>query len=101
MKPLFLALFLSVTATFAGEPNLRVPEGFEIQSVAKPGAVRFPMFGALAEDGRLFVTESSGGDLYDELKKLTRRCRISVLRDADHDGNYESSTIFAENLVFP
>src|SRR2546423_1230466 len=101
MKPLVLAVFVSFTAILAGEPNLRVPEGFEIQSVTKAGAVRFPMFGALAEDGRLFVTESSGGDLYDELKKLTRRCRISVLHDADYDGKYESATVFAENLVFP
>src|SRR6185436_11148666 len=96
MKPFLLALVIAATA--AAE-SLRVPEGFVVERAAPTNIVRFPMFGALAEDGRLFVTESSGGDLYAELQKQTRGCRVSVLRDADGDGKYERADVFFENLV--
>src|SRR3954471_24697074 len=99
VKPLILILFARASFMFAAEPNLHVPEGFEVERIANPGAVHFPMFGALSEDGRLFVTESSGGDLYGELQKQTRGCRVSILRDADHDGKYERANVFFENLV--
>lgn len=98
VKP-FLFILLLGLASFGGEPELRVPDGFIVERVSAPGAVSFPMFGALADDGRLFVTESSGGDLYAELQKQTRGCRVSVLRDADHDGKYERADVFFENLV--
>ncbi|HEY6228923.1 MAG TPA: hypothetical protein VI282_17515, partial [Verrucomicrobiae bacterium] len=81
MKPLILIVFACANFVFAAGPNLHVPDGFEVERVTMPGAIHFPMFGALAEDGRLFVTESSGGDLYAELQKQTRGCRVSVLRD--------------------
>lgn len=59
------------------------------------------MFACLDESGRMYVAESSGLDLYAELQKLTRRCRISVLEDKDGDGVFESAKVFAEELVFP
>ncbi len=59
------------------------------------------MFAAFDDRGRLFVAESSGGDLYDELQKQTRRCRIRLLEDADGDGRYERSNVWADKLVFP
>jgi putative membrane-bound dehydrogenase-like protein len=96
VKP-FIVLLLSACALFGAQ--LRVPEGFQVRSVTASNAVRFPMFATIAEDGRLFVTESSGGDLYAELQKQTRGCRISVLRDTNNDGVYDSVKVFAENLV--
>jgi putative membrane-bound dehydrogenase-like protein len=98
MKPLIFLFLLAVVSSGA-EADLRVVDGFRVERVTAPGAVRFPMFGAFSDDGRLFVTESSGGDLYDELQKQTRGCRISVLRDTDHDGKFESANVFWENLV--
>lgn len=92
-----MVLLLGACASFGAE--LRVPEGFLVRGAAKPNAVRFPMFATIADDGRLFITESSGGDLYAELQNQTRGCRISVLRDADKDGVYEAVKVFAENLV--
>src|SRR5688572_9379757 len=59
------------------------------------------MFGALDERGRLFVSESSGKDLYEELQKLSRECRISILEDSDKDGIYDKSQVFVDKLVFP
>lgn len=90
-------MLLSACALFGAE--LRVPEGFQIASATKTNAVRFPMFATIADDGRLFITESSGGDLYAELQNQTRGCRVSVLRDTENDGVYDSVKVFAENLV--
>ncbi len=59
------------------------------------------MFAALDDRGRLFVAESSGLDLYAELQKQTRKCRIRFLEDKDNDGIYETQTIFKDQLVFP
>ena len=82
-------------------PPPRVPPGFTVEKATPDGAVRFPMFAALDERGRLFVAESSGLDLYAEITAGTRKCRVSVLEDRDSDGRYESSRVFADGLVFP
>src|SRR5687767_15147666 len=83
------------------QPGFRLPEGFEIQRATEQRAVRFPMFATFDNKGRLFVAESSGLDLYEELQKLTRRCRISLLQDTNNDGHFDQSRIFADQLVFP
>jgi putative heme-binding domain-containing protein len=98
-----LLLFPSVLAALMGgpaEPH-RVPENFVIEKVAGEPDVVFPMFAAFDERGRLYVAESSGGDLYAELSSLARRCRVRRLEDADGDGRFERSLVFAESLVFP
>src|ERR1041385_462607 len=96
------ALHLSFWLLHAAEPSeLTVPSGYSIQKVAGDPDIRFPMFGAFDERGRLFVAESSGLDLYAELQKLSRTCRISVLEDRDGDGRFETSRVFADGLVFP
>jgi putative heme-binding domain-containing protein len=84
-----LALLLSVQ-----EPS--VPEGFTITKVAD---ATFPMFATFDDRGRLYVTESSGGDLYLELQKSVRGCRIRRFEDKDGDGVFETSTVFAEGLT--
>ena len=83
----------------ASSPLLHVPEGFTIQQVAAPPQTEFPMFGALDNQRRLYLTESSGNDLYAELAQQVRRCRIRVLEDSDGDGRYETAKVFAENLT--
>jgi putative heme-binding domain-containing protein len=74
----------------------RVPPGYAVEKAAD---ARFPMFACLDDRGRLYVTESSGGDLYLELQKQVRRCRIRRFEDKDGDGRYEIATTFAEGLV--
>jgi putative membrane-bound dehydrogenase-like protein len=83
------------------EPAFTLPPGFAIERVAGPPAIQFPMFACLDDRQRLFVAESSGLDLYAELQKLTRKCRVSVLEDRDGDGRYERAQVFADQLVFP
>ncbi len=81
------------------KPQLpRVPAGFTIEKVSPPD-LSFPMFACFDDRGRLFVTESSGGDLYVELEKLVRQCKVRLLEDRDGDGRFETSTVFAENLT--
>ncbi|MEO8352535.1 MAG: hypothetical protein ABI680_12435, partial [Chthoniobacteraceae bacterium] len=101
---------LALCATFAVSPlcakeaelaRLHVPDQFTIEKVAAAPAVKFPMFAAFDDRGRLFVAESSGGDLYSELTELKRNCRVSVLEDRDGDGSFETARVFADNLVFP
>ena len=69
----------------------RVPEGFAVEKLSVPD-LKFPMFACFDDRGRLYVTESSGGDLYLELQKQVRKCRIRRIDGA-------SSTVFAEGLV--
>src|SRR6266436_1028016 len=78
----------------------KAPPGFTIEKVS-PTETTFPMFACLDDKGRLFVTESSGLDLYKELQLQTRKCRIRLLEDKDGDGIYETQTIFKDELVFP
>ena len=89
-------------AVRAGDaPSPRVPPGFVVEKAATDSAVRFPMFAAPDDRGRLYVAESSGLDLYAEIAAGTRKCRVTVLEDRDGDGRYESSRVFASGLVFP
>jgi putative membrane-bound dehydrogenase-like protein len=80
------------------QPNFSLPPGFSIRQVASPPEIHFPMFGTLDDQRRLFITESSGGDLYAELERKVKGCRISRLTDTTGNGRYDRATIFAEGL---
>jgi putative heme-binding domain-containing protein len=103
MRPIALLVvsLVSTTVTTAAPSPPRVAEGFVIEMVAGPEQVRFPMFAAFDDRGRLFVAESSGLDLYKEISELTRKCRVSVLEDRDGDGQFETSSVFQDQLVMP
>jgi len=97
-----IALYVALHTASAQAPELvRVPEGFAIEKVAGDPSVVFPMFAAFDERGRFFVAESSGLDLYAELRAQTRQCRVSLLEDRDGDGRFETARVFADRLVFP
>jgi putative membrane-bound dehydrogenase-like protein len=102
-----LSLFAALVGLMANLPahaapvsSLFVPEGFAIERAAGSEVV-FPMFAAFDDQGALYVAESSGLDLYAELSAQTRKCRIRKLEDRDGDGFFETSTVFAAQLVFP
>src|SRR5687767_8244766 len=81
--------------------GVRVPPEFQMSLVAGAPQIRFPMFACFDDAGHLYVAESSGNDLYDGLKKLTRDCRVSRLEDSDGDGSFEKATVFQERVTFP
>jgi putative heme-binding domain-containing protein len=99
-----ILLLLPVTLVSPGDKtpsHLHVPPGCTIEQIAAEPDVVYPMFAAFDERGRLFVAESSGLDLYAELKAQTRKCRIRVLEDPDKRGRFRKSRVFADQLVFP
>jgi putative membrane-bound dehydrogenase-like protein len=75
------------------EPGLKVELVAHEPNIQSPVAIRFD------EDGRLWVVEMrdypSGST-----KDAPGKSRISVLRDKDGDGFYETATVFADNLSF-
>jgi putative membrane-bound dehydrogenase-like protein len=94
-----VAVLIGLRAWSADQPVFQIPPGFKIELAAGPPQIKFPMFATLDDKGRLYVTESSGGDLYAELQKQVRTCRISVLEDRNSDGRFEIAHVFAENLA--
>src|SRR2546427_8829312 len=72
-----LVLLLAAASAPAAQP-FRVPEGFTVERAVSESALKFPMFACFDDAGRLYVAESSGLDLYEELRKQTRQCRITV-----------------------
>jgi len=95
------AALLAVTNRCLGEPQFTVPNGFMIEKVATNSDLKFPMFACFDQIGNLYVAQSSGGDLYDELQKQSRGCRISLLTAQDDSGAFDRGKVFAEHLVFP
>ena len=82
--------------------NMKLPEGFSVEVVADSTLVDYPMFCSLDESGRLFVFEASGNVYKSEKDVLTDpQFRIRMLQDINHDGKYDSSTIFADRVGFP
>jgi putative heme-binding domain-containing protein len=91
----------------AAEPNVapvpifQIPRGFVVEKVAGPPLVRYPLFAAFDDRGRLFVAEGTGTNLPGtELVKI-KKGRILVLEDTDGDGKFDTSRVFADDLVFP
>src|SRR5437870_5167796 len=81
--------------------SFRLPSGFEIEQIAGPPLVQYPLFACLDDAGRLYVAEGTGTNLPGtELVKI-KRGKVTLLEDADGDGKYDSAKTFAEGLVFP
>ena len=85
------------------KPRFQLAPGFIIEKVAGPPLVRYPLFAALDDRGRLFVAEGTGTNLPgSELLKLKKQLgRILVLEDTNGDGKFDKSTVYADDLVFP
>lgn len=77
----------------------KLESGLRIELVAAEPQIESPVAMAFDEDGRLFVVEMrdypNGPG-----KGKPPEGRIRLLEDRDGDGFYETSTIFADNLLF-
>jgi putative membrane-bound dehydrogenase-like protein len=76
--------------------TMQVEAGYRIELVASEPDIASPVAMDFDEDGRLFVVEMPG---YPLDTKPTGR--IKLLEDADGDGRFETSRVFADGLVLP
>src|SRR6266516_2626652 len=103
---LALVAAVQLTTTHGAEfkfPNqtFSVPEGFEVELVAGPPLVNRPIEADFDEQGRLYVTDSSGSNDKTDKQMIERPHRVVRLEDTDGDGRFDRSTLFADKLMFP
>ncbi len=101
IRSAFFLVLLCGSCVLADGAVCKAPPGFVVELVAAEPQIRFPMFACFDDRGRLYVTESSGLDLYAEISAGTRKCQVRRLEDRDRDGKYEIAEVFADKLVFP
>ena len=101
-----VTLLCSATPGVAEEKTLNghvftLPAGFEIDMAAGPGLVDRPIVGDFDEQGRLYVADSSGSNEKVQVQLEQKPHRIVRLEDADGDGRFDRSTVFADRMMFP
>src|SRR5438270_157703 len=81
--------------------TITVPDGFEVEMVAGPELVERPISGSFDEQGRLYITDSSGSNdkPADQLEKKPHR--VVRLEDIDGDGKFDKAQVFADKVMFP
>jgi putative membrane-bound dehydrogenase-like protein len=93
--PIPAAQFKFATQTFA------VPDGFEVELVAGPPLVDRPVSASFDEQGRLYVTDSSGSNDKPDKQLEERPHRVVRLEDTHGDGKFDKSNVFADRMMFP
>jgi len=98
-----IGLAASAMAADAPPPprELVVPEGFTIERVAGPPMVNRPITAAFDDEGRLYVSDSSGSNEKVEIQLEKKPHRILRLEDTNGDGRFDKQVVFAEGLMFP
>jgi putative membrane-bound dehydrogenase-like protein len=84
-------------------PNqtLTVPDGFEVELVAQSPLVDRPISGSFDEQGRLYLTDSSGSNEKPDKQLEEKPHRIVRLEDTDGDGKFDKTILFADKMMFP
>jgi putative membrane-bound dehydrogenase-like protein len=97
-----LAPVADVAAVTPQEPvELQVPEGFEVAQVAGQPLTKHPMLACFDDRGRLYVCESTGVNADAAVLAQSPPHEIRLLEDADGDGAFDKSTVFAGKLTMP
>ncbi|SIO24983.1 putative membrane-bound dehydrogenase domain-containing protein [Singulisphaera sp. GP187] len=101
-----LVLFTGLSAATAGEFKLNgrtftLADGFEMELIAGPPLVDRPITADFDEQGRLYVSDSSGSNDPVAKQVVDRTHRILRLEDSDGDGRYDKRTVFADRMMFP
>jgi len=78
-----------------------VPDGFEVEQVAGPPLVDRPISGAFDEQGRFYLTDSSGSNDKVEKQLSEKPHRVVRLEAADELGHFTRGAVFAEHMMFP
>lgn len=78
-----------------------LPDGFEVELAAGTDLAPRPVSASFDERGRLYVTDSSGSNEKPEIQLKNPDHRILRLEDADGDGKFDKSIVFADKVMFP
>ena len=81
--------------------TLTVPDGFDVEQIAGPPLVNRPISGSFDEQGRLYVTDSSGSNDKVEKQEVEKPHRVVRLEGVDAAGRFTKSTVFAQHMMFP
>ncbi|HEV8130284.1 MAG TPA: PVC-type heme-binding CxxCH protein, partial [Acidobacteriota bacterium] len=102
---LLIAATLVLPIARAGDESsslsLKVPEGFEVERIAGPPLVDRPISADFDDQGRLYVTDSSGSNEEVEKQAQDKPHRIVRLEDTNGDGRFDKSVVFADKMAFP
>lgn len=79
--------------------TFHIKKGFHLEIAACEPNIASPVAMSFDENGRLFVVEMI--DYSERREENPHLGRIRMLEDADGDGIYEKSTVFADNLPWP
>ncbi|MFN9721187.1 MAG: PVC-type heme-binding CxxCH protein [Planctomycetota bacterium] len=96
-----IACFSLADDVVIGERMLRVAEGYEVSLAVAPSLVARPIAVARDEKGRLYVTDSGGMSERAEKQLEEKPHCIRRVEDSDNDGVYDTSTLFADRMMFP
>src|SRR5438128_4200247 len=77
-----------------------LPAGFEIELAAGPPLVNRPITADFDEQGRLYVSDSSGSNDPVKVQLEKKPHRILRLEDTDGDGKFDKHTVFADHMMF-
>lgn len=98
---LFTALVVRSAEFKFPTQTLSVPDGFAVKLVATSDLVPRPVSASFDDQGRLYVTDSSGSNEKPELQLANPDHRILCLEDTDGDGTFDKTTVFADQVMFP
>ncbi len=84
-----------------GSQTLTVPDGFVVERVVDPSLVNRPIEMDFDEQGRLYVSDSSGSNDKPDKQLIDRPHRVVRLEDTHGDGIYDKQTVFADRMMFP
>ncbi len=78
-----------------------VPDGFTVELAAGTNLVQRPVSASFDDQGRLYVTDSSGSNEAPEKQLQNPDHRVLRLTDIDGDGIFDQSMVFADQVMFP
>ncbi|QXD23326.1 HEAT repeat domain-containing protein [Opitutia bacterium ISCC 51] len=81
--------------------NFTLPDGYTLELAAAPPLVERPVHMYFAEDGSLYITDSSGDTREGPIQLAEPSHRILSLVDTDGDGVFDESKVYAEEVPFP
>ena len=101
----FIALALTTQArgaeTKLNGHTFTLPDGFEIELVAGPPLIDRPVSASFDEEGRLYVTVSSGSNDRGPQQAVEKTHRVVRLEDTKGNGKFDKATVFADKLAMP